>query len=105
MTWLKHRGHQFALVAVILPFADKEAIPTKCLMYELSLAKVIDMLNQDALHMFCSIEQNQGDWPHMQATNSPVLRRSYKEGQAILPHNGRQTPDQWKLTNGGYRLC
>ena len=105
MTWLKKRSHQFALVAMKLPFADEEAIPTKCLMYELSLAKVIGMLNQDALHMFCSIEQKQGDWPHMQAANSPVLRHSHKEGQAILPQNGRQTPDQWKLTNVGNWLC
>src|SRR5258708_2577658 len=105
MTWLKHRGHQFALVAMKLPFADEEAIATKCLMYELSRAKVIGMVNQDALHMFWSIKQNQGDWPQMQATNSPMLRRSYKEGQAILPHHGRQAPDQWKLTDVGKRLC
>src|SRR5437588_3988119 len=80
MTWLKHRGHQFALAAMKLPFTDEETIPTKRLMYELSFAKVIGMLNQDALYMFCSIEQNQGNWPHMQATNSTVLCRSYKEG-------------------------
>src|SRR5947209_10776725 len=105
MTWLKKRSHQFALVAMKLPFADEEAIPTKCLMYELSLAKVIGMLNQDTLHIFCSIEQNQEDWPHMQATNIPVLSRSYKKGQAILPHNGRSEEHTSELQSRQYLVC
>jgi len=97
--WLKHGSHQFALSPMKLSFADEKPVATERVMDEPSFAQVIGVLNQDALHMFGFVAQDQRERPEMKAADIASLRHLEKEVQGIFLHKGRKASDEWPLAD------
>jgi hypothetical protein len=64
----------------LIAFADEEPVATEGAMDDPSLAHVIGVLNQDTLHIFGVVEQNQRVWPEMKAAHIASVCHIKKEG-------------------------
>jgi len=99
VAWLKNGSHHFALSPMKRAFADEEPVATEGAMDEPPLTQVIGVLNQDALHIFGFVEQNQRERPEMKAAHIASVCHLEKEVQGIFAHEGRKTSDEWPLAD------
>jgi hypothetical protein len=105
LPWLKNWSHQFALSPMKLSFADEEPVASECAMDEPSLAQVRGVRNQDTLHMFGFVEQDQRERPEMKAADIASLCHMQKEGQGIFLHKGRKASDEWPFADKWNYFC